>query len=234
MRIVGFEKNSFVDYPGKIAAVAFAPGCNMNCFYCHNRDILCENKKRQFIDPDKFFQFIAKRKAFLDGVVVSGGEPTLQHDLIEFITEIKKIGYPVKLDTNGTNPAVLEKLIGQRLVDYVAMDIKAPLDKYEEICGTAIPMEKIEQSMNLLLQGKVDYEFRTTFVPQLTEEDGLNIAKRIRGARRYVLQQFRKPAGTTELNDIRLHAAPHSPDLMSKLGEQVKHFVQAFELRGVS
>ena len=233
MKIVGIEKNSFVDYPGKIAAVAFTPGCNMNCFYCHNRDIICKNQGQKLLDAEAFLKFLEKRKVFLDGVVISGGEPTLQAGLEAYITRIKALGYPVKLDTNGTRPQILKRLIDEGLLDYVAMDVKAPLEKYEEICGISVELDCIEASMALLLEGNIDYEFRTTFVPQLTEEDGVNIAQRIKGARRYVLQQFRRPVMETDFEDWRLEESPHSADRIYSLGKQIKRLVQDFELRGV-
>ena len=233
MKIVGIQKNSFVDYPGKIAAVAFTPGCNMNCFYCHNRDIICKNQHQKLLDADAFLEFLTRRRVFLDGVVISGGEPTLQAGLEAYITRIKALGYPVKLDTNGTRPEILRRLIDKELLDYVAMDIKAPLEKYEEICGISVELDCVETSTKLLLEGHIDYEFRTTFVPQLTEEDGVSIAHQIKGAKRYVLQQFRKPTMETDFEDCRLDESPHSPDIIYNIGERIKRLVQDFELRGV-
>ncbi len=233
MKIVGIQKNSFVDYPGKIAAVAFTPGCNMNCFYCHNRHIIEGDMQQYNIDPQEFLTLLEKRKGFIDGAVISGGEPTLQPDLEKYITDIKQLGYAVKLDTNGTHPHVIRSLIEKKLVDYIAMDIKAPLHKYEEICGTSVDLVSIEESIALMMQGEVDYEFRTTFVPQLSCEDGLHIAKQIKGARRFVLQQFRRPKFEEEFVDKRMNRMPHSDDVIVNIGEQVKGYVQGLELRGV-
>ncbi len=232
MKIVGIQKNSFVDFPGKIAAVAFTPGCNMNCFYCHNRHIIEGNMQQYNIDPKEFLALLEKRKGFIEGAVISGGEPTLQLDLEKYIAKIKQLGYDVKLDTNGTNPHILKSLIEKKLVDYIAMDIKAPLEKYEEICGTSVDIENIEESIALLMHEKVDYEFRTTFVPQLTCEDGMHIAKQIKGARRFVLQQFRRPNIEDEFADERMMSLPHPDKMIYNIGEQVKGYVQGLVLRG--
>ncbi|MBN1867998.1 anaerobic ribonucleoside-triphosphate reductase activating protein [Candidatus Sumerlaeota bacterium] len=199
MRIAGFEKCSLVDYPGKMAAVVFTPGCNMDCFYCHNRWIVSAGADFCAYDPEQVLEFLDTRNGLLDGVVITGGEPTLQPGLEEFIGRVRDLGYPVKLDTNGTNPARLGRLIERGLVDYVAMDLKAPLDSngshcdYESLCGSGIDLEAVEASVRLLLQGWVEYEFRTTVAPQLGRDDLMAIARSIRGARRYVLQQYRVP-----------------------------------------
>ena len=232
MKITGIQKNSFVDYPGKIAAVAFTPGCNMDCFYCHNRQIICTEQQSELIDEQVFLNFIKKRQSFLEGIVISGGEPTLQSDLPTYIKAIKDTGYPVKLDTNGTNPSMLRKLIAEKLIDYVAMDIKAPFEKYQQICGRAIEMSQIQESIELLMQSQIEYEFRTTFVPQLTEEDGVLIAKKIKGAKRYVLQQYRKPMiKGIDFQDERLDDTPYATHIMRDIESQVKSFVKTVELR---
>ncbi len=235
MKITGIQKNSFIDYPGKIAAVVFTPGCNMDCFYCHNRQIICTSQQSELIDEQVFWDFIKKRKSLLEGIVISGGEPTLQSDLPAYIKAIKDMGYSVKLDTNGTNPDMLQKLIEENLIDYVAMDIKAPFEKYQKICGCIIEMRAIQESIDLLIQSENDYEFRTTFVPQLTEEDGVSIAKKIKGAKKYVLQQYRKPITKgIDFQDERLDDAPYTTHVMYNIKSQVEHFVQTVELRGVS
>ncbi len=193
MRIAGLQKCSFVDYPGKLAAVIFTPGCNLDCFYCHNRRLL-EGAARERIDPDDVLAFLAERQGLLDGLVVSGGEPTLQRGLADFLRRVRELsGYAVKLDTNGTNPARLRKLVDAGLVDFVAMDVKAPLDRYEEVSGRAVDTRAIAASIDLLLGGPVAYEFRTTLAPPLSVEDVIRIAVRIRGARSYAVQQYRRP-----------------------------------------
>ena len=181
MRISGLQKNSMVDYPEKLAAVVFTQGCNMNCGYCHNR-CLIGYEKNGGISEEDVFAFLERRQGLLDAVVISGGEPTLQRDLPRFIRRALKMGFLVKLDTIGTNPELLEYLIGERLLDYVAMDVKAPFCKYRQVCCSPVNTEKLERSIGILQGGGVEYEFRTTFTPELDQEDLLNIAESIRGA----------------------------------------------------
>lgn len=192
MRLAGIHKNSFVDYPGRIAAVLFASGCNLNCWYCHNRHII--NKTGEPSNTEKVLAFLEERRGFLNGVVLTGGEPLLQEDAVSFLRELKKSGYPVKLDTNGTLPDKLEEIFKENLVDYVAMDIKAPYTKY----GLVTPIEDtrgVQKSVKLIAQSGVDYEFRTTFAPNLTAEDIGDVAKSIKGAKKYCIQQFKKSGG---------------------------------------
>jgi pyruvate formate lyase activating enzyme len=192
MRIAGIIKQSFVDYPGSIAAAVFTRGCNMNCEFCHNRHILGNEEQISCIDEEQVLSFLEKRRGFLDGVVISGGEPTLQPDLDVFIQKVKYMGYSVKLDTNGTCPGIVRKLIKEGMLDYIAMDIKAPLEKYPEICRCNIDPERIVESMTVIMNSGVDYEFRTTCCPQLDNDDLIEIGKLVYGARKYVLQKYRK------------------------------------------
>ena len=189
MLIAGFQKNSFVDYPGKVAAVIFAPYCNMRCRYCHNRHILSGDL--EFYDEDAILEFLDRRRGLLDAVVISGGEPTLRPNLSPFIDSIRELGYLVKLDTNGTAPLLLADLIRAGKLDYVAMDIKAPFDKYHTITGTADDLGAIRQSMNLLINSGIDHEFRTTFDPSLTPDDIAAIAAELVGTKHYFINQYR-------------------------------------------
>jgi len=220
MKIVGFQKVSMVDYPGKIASVVFTPGCNMNCYYCHNRIILGADADRTETDPEEILGYLLRRRGLLDGLVVTGGEPTLQRDLRYFIRDVKELGYPVKLDTNGTNPVQLRALVEDGLVDYVAMDLKAPRQRYEEICGATVDLDAIEESIRFLMEGKIPYEFRTTFSPELTKRDVVSMAGEIRGARRLVLQQYRVP-DLTLIHDVRLDAKPHSAQYITDTAEEI-------------
>ena len=190
MNIGGIVKNSFVDYPEKIACVIFTTGCNMNCWYCHNKHLLNGNPSK--LDENEILNFLQEHKTFLDAVVISGGEPTLQPDLQDFIKKIKGMGYLIKLDTNGTNYTELKNLIENNLIDYVAMDIKAPIDKYSLITS-CYDIQSIKRSILLLKQGKIKYEFRTTFSPDLTLDDFLSIAKELKGAENYSIQQYKIP-----------------------------------------
>lgn len=188
MRIAGYQPNSFVDFPSNIAAVIFVGGCNMRCWYCHNWDIL---ETTEFLDEQAVLDKLADN-LLLDGVVISGGEPTLQGDLLEFAKKIKDLGLAVKLDTNGLRPRVLKEAIESGLFDYIAMDIKAPLDKGFKVTPTMMwDAEKLKESIALLIgQDKVDYEFRLTVIPQLTLEEIEDAAKAVKGATRFYLQPY--------------------------------------------
>lgn len=226
MKIAGFVKQSLVDYPGKIAAALFTQGCNMNCVFCHNRCLIGETQQNT-VTGDEIFAFLQKRKGFLDGVVVTGGEPTLQSDLQGFIKRIKDLGYPVKLDTNGTNPEVIEKLLDKNLVDYIAMDIKAPMKKLREISRSEVDESAILKSISLIMNSDVDYEFRTTYCPQLIERDITEICKLIKGAKRYVIQQYRESdqsRGYTGKAAVR--------QFYEQPGESISSFVLEFNVRG--
>lgn len=233
MKIAGFQKNSFVDYPGKIAAVVFTPGCNLDCYYCHNRILLTEEAVKNLTHEDKILRFLDERKTFLDAVVVSGGEPTLQPDLDEFLMRIKSMGFNVKLDTNGTNPEVIKKLTDKKLLDYIAMDIKAPFDKYKDICGNDEYLDRINQSIDLLMHGNVDYEFRTTFTPRLREEDIQTIADRIKGARLYILQQFRNVNENGELCCESDKEKPYGSEYIKQVADTIEGLTQLYYTRGL-
>ncbi len=189
-KLAGLQKTTFIDYPEKIACIVFTQGCNFRCGYCHNPELF-ENKEPVLSVP-AFFEFLNKRKGKLDGVVITGGEPTLHgKDLIEFIKEVKSLSFLVKLDTNGTHPDILQELLNENLLDYIAMDIKAPLAKYKTITQTDIDTKIIKKSIDMIMNSGVDYEFRTTIVKsQLSVEDLRQIGELIQGAKRYYMQKF--------------------------------------------
>lgn len=194
MDIRGFLETSFLDWDGKVASVIFLPGCNFRCPFCNNGLLVTEpaGLKKYLIEDIEVF--LRERKDFIDGVVLSGGEPTLHPWLKELIVRLKELGLKIKLDTNGSHPEILSELItpNSELINYVAMDLKAPLTgKYDLACGVKVDLAKIRQSINLLLGGKVDYEFRTTVVPTIHDEEDIEeMAKEIKGAKKFVLQQF--------------------------------------------
>jgi pyruvate formate lyase activating enzyme len=189
--IKGFQATSLIDYPGNICAVIFLAGCNFRCGFCHNKDLVFNSSNLQLHNEEEILSLLSKRSKLIDGVCITGGEPTLYPYLYDFIVKIKKIGLKVKLDTNGTNTFLLSQLISERLVDYVAMDIKQCKQKYDLICGTKVDMSQVIGSVELLKISYIDYEFRTTFVPELISwEDIVEISKWLNGAKRYVLQQF--------------------------------------------
>ncbi len=187
MNIGGFQKVDLVNFPGIMAATVFTMGCDCRCPYCHNPTLV--ESLEPLVLEEKVFSYLSERRGLLEGVVVSGGEPCLQKDLPDFLSALKKIGLKVKLDTNGSYPRMLSELITDGLVDYVAMDIKARKERYEEVAG--IPASRVEPSVSLLLEGRVPYEFRTTCVEGLLSlQDILSIGTWIHGASLYCLQMF--------------------------------------------
>ena len=225
MEISGLIKNSFVDYPKNIACVVFTAGCNMNCWYCHNHDLISETKGE--IDEEYVFSLLEERKKFLDGVVITGGEPTLQPDLTEFIKKVKAIGLKVKLDTNGTNLSVVKNLVNAGFLDYIAMDVKAPLSKYSVI--TSVPnIQEIKDSIEYIKNCGVDYEFRTTFAPNLTSDDIKQLVKDIGFVKNYALQQYRKPEHV-----VKEILKPHLPSELNALKEELGGLVNNFIIRNI-
>ncbi|HLF18708.1 MAG TPA: anaerobic ribonucleoside-triphosphate reductase activating protein [Candidatus Omnitrophota bacterium] len=191
MQIGGFQKFSLIEYPGKIAAVIFTRGCNFRCPYCYNSELISFAPSKNDVDESEVLDFLQRRKGFLEGVVISGGEPTLQNDLISFLDRLKRMGYLTKLDTNGSRPDVLSKLIQLKLINFIAMDVKAPLHRYHEVIGISFPVDKIEESIEIILQSGLKYEFRTTVVKTLlSEEDIKEIHGLLDGATAYRLQAF--------------------------------------------
>ena len=189
--IGGIQKTTLVDFPQEIAAIVFTQGCNFRCGYCHNPELIEFSHGKVLLSKDEFIPFLKTRQGKLDGVVITGGEPTLQSGLYDFVKAVKSLNFAVKLDTNGTNSGILEKLLADNLLDYVAMDIKAPLDKYSLITGTNVDCENIKKSIDLIINSGVDYEFRTTVIKsQLLPDDFDKIGKLINGAKRYYLQKF--------------------------------------------
>ena len=191
MKIGGLQRVSLIDYPGLISAVIFLQGCNFKCSYCHNPELVDSSLFRTCIKENDVMEFLETRKGKLDGVSITGGEPTIQEKLPAFIRQIKKMGFAVKLDTNGSRPHIIKNLTAEKLLDYIAMDIKAPLEKYKNIANAHIDPHSIKESIRLILDAKIPSEFRTTIVEsQLYEEDIREIADMISGAKKYVLQKF--------------------------------------------
>jgi pyruvate formate lyase activating enzyme len=187
MQISGLVKTTTIDYPGVLAAAVFTPGCNYDCGFCHTRALLAPSGK--MLDEQQVLCFFEKRRGLLEGVVISGGEPTLQKDIVPFARTLKEKGYKIKLDTNGSRPQVLESLLEGKLLDYVAMDYKAPFSEYPRICGA--DASGVQQSMELLRGAGIEWEMRTTVIPELSEEGLLFMAQDIPPLPRYALQLFR-------------------------------------------
>ena len=195
MLVGGFQKLTLIDYPGKVATVVFTIGCNFRCPFCHNPDLIKPSPEMVKIGRENekdFFTFLEKRRGLLDGVCVTGGEPTVQPDLIPFLERIRSMGFLIKLDSNGLKPEVLREVLKLKLADHIAMDIKHTPEKYPLAMGLEIDMEKIKESVELIKKSGLPYEFRTTVVPGIhTEEDFEAIGKWIRWTKLYYLQPFR-------------------------------------------
>lgn len=210
MLIAGLNKTTLLDYPGRVAATVFTGGCNFRCPFCHNGDLVIKPSSLEMISEEEVLSFLNKRKNVLKGVCITGGEPTLQADLQDFISKIKEIGYQVKLDTNGSYPEVLRGLLERELIDYVAMDIKNCKGKYALTVGCVdLSIERIEESVGLLMSAGIPYEFRTTVVKELhTPEDILEIGKWIAGCPNYFLQQYAE--NEKEIRSLQGQEAFHS------------------------
>ncbi len=190
LQFAGFLENSFVDWDGRLSSVLFLPGCNFRCGFCHNPELVNPPKDLELKDEASVLEKIDALSDWIDGVVITGGEPTIHSGLPAFISRLKE-KYPVKLDTNGTNPGMLRDLIDKGLLDYIAMDVKSSLGSYSKVAGVEVDISKVKESIMLLKSSKIEYEFRTTLVPGLHDDSELReIAKLISGCRRYVLQGF--------------------------------------------
>ena len=191
MKIGGLQKVSLIDYPGLICATVFLQGCNFKCSYCHNPELVNPQLFQPCLAEKEVLDFLRERRGKLDAVTITGGEPTIQNDLASFVKKIKKMGFAVKLDTNGSQPSVIKSLLDEKLLDFIAMDIKGPLEKYESIVGATVESKRIEESIRIILKSRIPHEFRTTIVQsQLTLKDIVKIAQLISGAKRYALQKF--------------------------------------------
>ncbi len=228
----GWVRTSLIDYPDHVATVLFSGGCNFRCPMCHNADLVRRPHELPQVAEQELWAFLERRRGMVDGVVLSGGEPTLQADLLPFLRRLRPFGLDVKLDTNGYRPDVLAALLEEGLVDCVAMDVKAPPDKYALLSGLpAVDVEAISRSIDLLRGSAVACEFRTTVVPGwLVEEDVEAIARWIAGARRYVLQSFR-PVGT--LDPALSQRVPYPAERLHEMAAVAGRWVEAVTVRGV-
>lgn len=229
MLILGLQKLTLLDYPGRTACTVFTGGCNFRCPFCHNAPLVLPGRDQEPYTEEEVLAYLKKRAGLLDGVCVSGGEPTLQEDLEAFLRQVKVLGYQVKLDTNGSRPETLRALLEQGLIDYVAMDVKSSPEEYARACGGPVDLEKVGRSIDLLLSDCVDYEFRTTVVAGLHDPRIIErTARRIAGAKRYFLQAF------VDSGDLLIpgwHAL--SREEMERCAQAARKYVPAVELRGV-
>lgn len=213
MVIGGIQKFSTVDYPGYVVAAVFTVGCNMRCGYCHNPELVMPEQYAEGIPESAIFTFLESRRGKLDGIAISGGEPTMQADLPDFIRRCKKMGFRVKLDTQGTNPRMLRELLGENLVDFIAMDIKGPREKYSQIAARPVDMSAIDESIRLIKT--IDHEFRTTIVKgQLEVDDFEKIGQMVDGAQRFALQYF-VPSGNLVSQQFRNRKSFDEPEMMA-------------------
>jgi len=256
MKIHGLNKLTLLDYPGHMACLIFTGACNYRCPFCHNASLVLNPGSQPAISEDEIFSFLESRKGILEGVCISGGEPTLQADLPEFIRKIRAMGFHVKLDTNGSRPGVLKALLDEGLLDYVSMDIKNAPKKYlttigipEEsqesdlsanssyadknaLCFDNLITDSVRQSADLLMQSSIPYEFRTTVVKELhSEEDLLTIGKWLSGARAYYLQSFRDSETLVGASLGQFHA--YEPEQMRAFRDMLKPYFEIIELRGM-
>ncbi len=228
MHIVGFDKLSLLNYPGKVACTIFTAGCNFRCPFCHNASIV--EKDNEELSEEEIFSYLKKRKGIIDAVCITGGEPLLQTDIIEFIIKLKSFGLAIKLDTNGYLPEILQQIIDQKLVDYIAMDIKNSDDKYSKTNGTpCFDINRINKSIELIENSGIEYEFRTTLVAEYHEESDIKkICQKLVGAKRYFLQNFEDSGDIIEQN---LHGFEKTK-LVNFLSV-AKNYISGAELRGV-
>jgi len=217
LKIKGIQKTSMIDYPGKMCTILFVPGCNFKCPFCYNKALVLKPGKLPEIPQEETIEFLKQRKKWIDGVCITGGEPLIYEDIDLLLKKIKDIGLLVKIDTNGTNPNLLKKLIDKKLVDYVAMDIKNSLEKYDVTTSSKVDFNKIKKSIEIIKNSNIDYEFRTTVVKRFhTEKDIQNISKLLKGAKVFYIQNFKampevidqtinkeKPFSKTELEEFK-------------------------------
>ncbi|MDP2736370.1 MAG: anaerobic ribonucleoside-triphosphate reductase activating protein [bacterium] len=252
MLIGGLQKFSLLDYPEKISAIVFAQGCNFRCQFCYNPMLVWpikvgklkyaqnvagasgptaeRQKDHPEIKEDDLFVFLRSRVGKLDAVVITGGEPCLQKDLLEFIKKIKKLGFLVKLDTNGSYPEVLQKLVKEKLIDYIAMDLKAPAEKYEEVTGIKINFNNIKKSVKMIRQSGLPYEFRTTVVPGLINKDDISeMGKIVKSVDKWYLQKFKSDIDLVG-RDLEKRV-PYNSRQMNEMAEIGAKYVEKCEVR---
>lgn len=230
MEIHGFNKTTLLDYPGHVAATVFTGGCNFRCPFCHNADLVLNPEFQPLVPEEEVLSHLKKRRGILEGVCITGGEPTLQSDLPDFIGKIRELGYLVKLDTNGYRPEVLMRLLAEGMLDYVAMDVKASPDNYQKASGCpGLDFSRIEESIALLKECKIPYEFRTTVVQGMhTVQEFDAIGRLLEGSRAYYLQAFRESENVIQEG---FQALPEK--IMEEIREKAGKYIDKVELRGV-
>jgi pyruvate formate lyase activating enzyme len=234
MRIGGIQWMSLIDYPDRIAATLFTAGCNLRCPFCHNPELVLPSfvaETGTTLD-ESFFDELKERRGFLDGVVISGGEPTVQPDLVTVMQRIKELGYLVKLDTNGTRPDLIQEILETGLADYIAMDIKGSLDAYETMSGVSVDLATIQRSVTLIRRVAPQYEFRTTVAPGLSVANLLSIGSWLEGSRAYWLQLFRAPSEKRLVDEDYREAAALERNDLEAVWQQLRDRFDSGGVRG--
>lgn len=230
MKIGGFQKTSLLDYPDRISAIVWTSGCNFRCPFCYNKKLALGTS--ELFPEEEILSFLSKRKAMLEGVVISGGEPLLHDDLIDFVRKIKNLRLLVKIDTNGAFPDQLNELLDQQLVDYVAMDVKAPQKKYQQLTDVKIDVSKIEATIDIIRAKAPAYEFKTTFVPGLLwDKNIIEIAHWLNGADSYFLQQFK--IKTPLVSSTLESSLPYPREYLLETLKQIQPFFKRCAVRGI-
>lgn len=229
MIISGVQKTTFIDYPGKIASTLFLAGCNFRCPFCHNRNLVLNEKWLEQISPQEVLAFLKKRRKYLEGVCITGGEPLIYNDLPKFLHAIKDLGYDIKLDTNGTNPRLLREILEADLLSYLAMDIKGSWDRYNDVSGVEVNQDKIKASIDLIINSGLDYEFRSTILPRFhSESDIEKMAKMIKGAKLYYLQNF---VARNTLDKAFLNERSFDNEEMARLAKIAGRYIERVDIR---
>jgi len=233
MLIGGLHKTTLIDYPGKVAATVFTLGCNFNCSFCHNSELVDKGKieEQPVMEEKVFFDFLESRKKLLDAICITGGEPTIHNDLIDFIGKIKEKGFLVKLDTNGSRPKILSELFQKNLIDFTAMDIKSSLKKYHQAIGGQFKQQNILKSIDLIRNSGKEYEFRTTVVPGLVDKGDIKeIGQMLKGSKSFALQQFEIGKN---LNGLWRGVKLYSEDELNEMVKIAQPYFHQVKLRGV-
>jgi len=232
MKLGGLQEISLLDYPEKISAIVWTTGCNFRCPFCYNKDMVFE--ETELLPIDHVFSFLEKRKHKLDALSITGGEPLIHEDLRDFIKQVKEMGFLVKVDTNGSFPLRLQSLLDDDLSDYVSMDVKAPLEKYDSVCDVHVDLKKIRQSIRIIMKHAPDYEFKTTMVPGLLEKNDVKkIACLIEGAKRFYLQKFKQDVPVIG-KDLMKNVKQFSKNDFIEMKQLASPYVEHCDLRGVN
>jgi pyruvate formate lyase activating enzyme len=229
--IKGFQKVSLIEYPGKIVSIVFVGKCNFRCPFCYNVDLVKDYKKLPTISEDYVVDFMSRRKGLLDGVTITGGEPTIYPDLPQFARRMKEMGFLVMIETNGSNPSMIKELVEKKLIDYIAMDIKAPLEKYEKAAGVNVNKKDIQESIDIIQNSGIEYEFRTTVVPKLFDrKDAIAIGEWLKDSEKYFLQQF-KSEKTLDKSFEKMKSYP--PEKLKRFAELMNPYFKFVGVRGI-